>query len=94
MPHWSIVQVACIAGEVFKASDYPMWWAPGEPNGTNDATGRYLVYSKAGLEDVPENFQSTGVMCMGDANSYRINVKTGKPLTYWTNSWLIKCILR
>lgn len=72
--------MTCIAGEVFKASDYPNLWAPGEPNGTNDATGRYLVYSNAGLEDVPETFSSTGVLCMNDVNSYRVNVKTGKKL--------------
>jgi hypothetical protein len=74
--------LALITGVVFKATDYPSLWAPGEPNGTNDATGRYLVYSKAGLEDVPENFLLPGVVCMNDVNSYRVNVKTGKRLTY------------
>jgi hypothetical protein len=77
---WFIVTEGNIVflGFIFSASQYPSIWASGEPNGSNDTNGRYLLLNSAGLQDVGASFTSYDFVCMLENATYRLHLATGK----------------
>jgi hypothetical protein len=68
------------SGFIFHASEYPWIWMHGQPDGTDDMDGRYLVLTSAGLEDVGTGFMASGCLCFMDSSSYRLHPDT---MTYY-----------
>jgi hypothetical protein len=89
MPHGIL-----IIGFIFNASQYPGIWLSSEPNGVDDATGRYLVLTRQGLKDVGNQTLIAGGVCMLENKTYRLDVRTMKYYRMDTLALVIQSVAR